>query len=89
MSVNTNHNQITILESGDYQREVEMLKEDPIVRQMALEIKGDVEPKECDTSNFMSAANNEYRNRGGHLNQTLGGVPRAIKSLLIEWEREV
>ena len=87
--MSSNHNRITVLESRDYQREVEVLKDDPIVKAMALEIKGDVEPKECDTSNFMSAANNEYRNRGGHLNQTLGGVPRAIKSLLIEWEREV
>lgn len=84
----SNHNHITVLESGEYQREVEALKADPIVRQMALEIKGDVPMNEIDSHNFMGAANAEYRSRGGHLNQTIGGVARAIKSLLIDWERE-
>jgi len=84
----SNHNQITILESGDYQREIDLLKEDPIVRAMALEIKGDVPIEVCDTHDFMLKANAEYRWRGGNKNQTIGGVPRAIKSLLVDWERE-
>jgi hypothetical protein len=81
----SNHNHITVIESSDYVREVQVLTEDPIVVQMALEIRGDVSFQEIDSHNFMSAANAEYRARGGTQNQTLGGVPRAIKSLLIDW----
>lgn len=79
----SNHN---VIEADSYRQEERNLKSDPIVIQMAIEIKGDVQPVECDTHNFMGAANNEYRIRGGKANRTLGGVARAIKSLLTEWQ---
>ncbi len=86
-TVAMSNGQVTVIESPEYQREVEMLKADPIVRQMALEIKGDVASHECGGHEFMLCANAEYRQRGGNKSITLGGVPRAIKSLLIDWER--
>ncbi len=82
------------IEADHYRQEVALLKADPIVRQMAKDCEGawDEEksrrfichPDNHPTFEFMSTANAEYRERGGTQARTIGGVGRAIVSLLLE-----
>lgn len=75
----------TILGSR-YEREIEKLAKDPIIVEMAKEVKAS--PYASEFSNyqfrFMGSANKEYHKRGGKNSETLGGVVRAVTKLLKE-----
>lgn len=71
---------ITVIESQDYRDEIEKLKADPIIRDMAFEIPADFEVKL--THEFMGRAGAEYRDRGGTQARTIGGPARAVIAVI-------
>ena len=67
-----------IISSPEYPNEVKALMADPIIKAMATGL-----PAHVDTGawNFIMAANQEYRRRGGKLATLIGTVAEAIEAV--------
>lgn len=75
---------MNLFESDDYRKEIAELKKDPIIISMAQDIMNDEYPPDLAAWNFISAASQEYSERGGTKASSIGGPARAIEALLME-----
>lgn len=66
--------------SGEYRKTVELLKQDPIIREMA-EDAAHLSAEELESFAFMSAALRRYHERGGKIPTHVGGPMEAILAL--------
>jgi len=76
-----------VILSDDYRKEQEALLADPIVAAMAASLTAGelvelIHPDGTPTFEFMLAANAEYRSRGGKASWSMGGVGRALATLV-------
>jgi hypothetical protein len=70
--------------SDKYREEQARLMADPIIREMAATVVADPPPWELDSWNFIVAAGNEYKRRGGTQQESIGGPAKAIAALVAE-----
>jgi hypothetical protein len=68
------------IESERYAKEEATLVEDPIIKQMAAEIS-DPDGVDMKSYEFMVAASDTYRERGGFQARSIGGPARAIRAI--------
>jgi hypothetical protein len=87
----------SVIESDSYREEERELKEDPIIRALAAEVREGLDAGAVDRAEFMTedgharhgfmlGAKNEYHKRGGTKARTIGGPARAVLALLKEDE---
>jgi hypothetical protein len=69
-----------VLESERYRKEEETLMHDPIIIAMANEIV-DPDGVDMEAYEFMVAASDTYKDRGGFQARSIGGPARAIRRL--------
>ena len=75
---------IRIFKSPKYEEEAQRLLGDPIIRGMAAELPHGMGNAELESWDFMRAAEQTYRDRGGRLQLSLGGPAEAVKRAYAE-----
>jgi len=76
-------NDVHVIESDDYRKEVEILKKDPIILEMYDEIPASYWNVIgfLDSYEFMVNTSEEYHRRFGQNARSIGGPARAIKAI--------
>lgn len=77
---------VNVIEALHYQQEVDRLKLDPILIGMFNEMRPDIDAgrltrMQMNEWDFICRADDEYRERGGTLAKSIGGVARALRTL--------